>query len=206
LSQPVKSLNHPVQCRCGTLRGYVSQPQRVNHCVCYCRDCQAFAHFLGGADEIIDAAGGTEIIQTTPAHVTLTAGAEALGCMRLSPNGLLRWYTTCCNTPIGNTLPNFRVSFVGLIHNCLQGGGESLDDFGPIRMRVNTQGAKQAVKSNSLGVMSGMLHILGNVARARIDGSYRRTPFFRVGSGVPVVTPKVLSREERTQVMAAVSR
>jgi Family of unknown function (DUF6151) len=202
----VKSLNHPVQCRCGTLRGYVSQPQDVNHCVCYCRDCQAFAHFLGRADEILDAAGGTEIFQTTPAHVHLTAGVDALGCMRLSPKGLLRWYTTCCNTPVGNTLPNFRMSFVGLIHSCLQGGGESLDDFGPVRMRVNTHGAKQAVKASSFGVVSGMLHIMAMLALARIDGSYRRTPFFRVDSGAPVVTPKVLSREERDRVMAVVSR
>jgi hypothetical protein len=37
--------------------------------------------------------------------------------------GLLRWYAACCKTPIGNTLPNFRASFVGLIHSCLQNAG-----------------------------------------------------------------------------------
>ena len=199
-------MNHPLHCRCGKLKGYVSHPEAVNRCVCYCRDCQAFAHFLGRADEILDAAGGTEVLQTIPAHVTFTAGIDTLACMRLSPHGLLRWYASCCNTPIGTTLPNFRMSFVGLIHNCLHGAGESLTAFGPVRMRVNIQGAKQAVKSSSLGMMSGMLRILAMVTRARIDGSYQRTAFFHVDTGDPVVTPKVLSRDERGRVMAAVSR
>jgi hypothetical protein len=42
--------------------------------------------------------------------------------------------------------------------------------------------------------------------RARIDGSYRRTAFFRVDSGAPAAVPKVLSRDERDRLMAAVSR
>jgi hypothetical protein len=95
---------HLLQCRCGTLKGHVSRSHVANRCVCYCRDCQAFAHFLGRADEILDASGGTDVIQTRAANVVFTEGKEALACMRLTPNGLLRWYSTCCNTPIGNTV------------------------------------------------------------------------------------------------------
>jgi hypothetical protein len=32
------------------------------------------------------------------------------------------------------------------------------------------------------------------LARARIDGSYKTTPFFDAQRGTPVVTPKVLGR------------
>jgi hypothetical protein len=120
-------LNHPLQCRCGTVKGYVSDPQTVNRAVCYCRDCQAFAHFLGRAADILDAQGGTDVIQTLSARVIFSEGREVLACMRLSRNGLMRWYTTCCNTPIGNTLPNFRFSFVGLIHSCLESGDVPLE-------------------------------------------------------------------------------
>jgi hypothetical protein len=40
--------------------------------------------------------------------------------MSLSDKGMLRWYASCCNTPIGNTSRDFKVSHVGLLHNCLQ--------------------------------------------------------------------------------------
>src|SRR5580693_8835680 len=115
------AMTHQLQCRCGTLRGFVSPSHGVNRCVCYCRDCQAFAHFLGRADEILDASGGTDVIQTRAANVVFTEGREALACMRLTPNGMLRWYSTCCKTPVGNTTANSKVSFVGLVHTCLEG-------------------------------------------------------------------------------------
>jgi hypothetical protein len=197
-------MNHPLQCRCGTLQGYVVHSAGVNRCVCYCRDCQAFAHFLGRPGEILDAQGGTDVIQTRPANVTFTQGQEALACMRLTEKGLLRWYAACCNTPIGNTLPSFRVSFVGLVHSCLAGSGRSLDDsFGPVRARLNTTSAKGAVSSSSIGMISVILRFIAMVAGARIDGSYERTPFFSADTGAPIVTPKVLSRGAREMLKSA---
>jgi len=195
-------MSHPLQCRCGTLKGYLSNPQTANHCACYCKDCRAFAHFLGRANEILDEHGGTHVIQTVPANVTFTDGLQSLACMRLSERGLLR-YTTCCNTPVGNTLANYRVSFVSLVHSCLEITGKSLDDsFGPVRMYVNTKSAEGTVKSSSIASISVILRFIVTLARARIDGSYKRTPFFsiRAGAGTPVVIPRVLSRSERDQL------
>lgn len=199
-------MDHPLQCRCGTLKGHVLPSARVNRCVCYCRDCQAFAHFLGKPGEILDAQGGTDVLQVRPANVTFTQGREALACMRLSPKGMLRWYTACCNTPVGNTLADYRVSFVGLVHSCLEGAGASLDEsFGPVRVWVNTKSAKGEVKTGSAGMMSAVLPFIALVARPRIDGSYKHTPFFSPDTGAPIVTPKVLSLSERERLMRAVS-
>ena len=194
-------MNHPLQCRCGSVKGYVTDPQRANRAVCYCRDCQAFAHFLGRAGDILDSQGGTDVIQTLPARVVFTQGKEMLACMRLSNRGLIRWYTSCCKTPIGNTLPGFRFSFVGLIHNCLEHSGASVDSsFGPVRMRVNTKGAKGAAAPRAFGATSGILRLLAMVARARIDGSYKRTAFFSADTGAPIATPTVLSQGERASL------
>jgi hypothetical protein len=152
----------------------------------------------------LDAQGGTDVIQTRPANVAFTQGREALACMRLTEKGLLRWYAACCNTPIGNTLPGFRVSFVGLVHSCLEGSGGSLDaSFGPVRAYVNTKSAKGEVRSSPIGMMSVILRFIAMVARARIDGSYKRTPFFSADTGAPIVTPKVLSRGERERLKSA---
>jgi hypothetical protein len=197
-------MNHPLQCRCGTVKGYLSHTTAVNRCMCYCRDCQAFAHFLGKADEILDAQGGTDVVQTRPANLTFTHGQNALACMRLTPKGLLRWYTACCNTPIGNTVANYRMPFVGLVHSCLEGAGPSLDQsFGPVRARVNTKSAKGEVPSGSGGMMSAILPFIALVARPLVDGSYKRTPFFSADTGAPIATPKVLSRGERDRLKSA---
>jgi hypothetical protein len=198
-------MTHPIQCRCGTLKGHVSRSHGANRGVCYCRDCQAFAHFLGRADEILDASGGTDVIQTRAANVVFTAGKEALACMRLTPNGMLRWYSTCCNTPVGNTLANSKVSFVGLVHNCLEGTGQTVESsFGPVQAYVNTQSAKGGVKSSPLALVAVILRFIAMVAGARMDGSYKRSPFFDADTGAPIVAPKVLSPGEREQLMSAV--
>ena len=67
-----------VRCRCGEVVGVVTNasPQTVNRVVCYCDDCQAFAHQLGRAD-LLDAKGGTDIVQVAPASLTFPKGRIA---------------------------------------------------------------------------------------------------------------------------------
>jgi len=198
-------MKHPLQCQCGTLKGFVDDPQRANRAVCYCNDCQAFAHFLGKSDEILDELGGSEVIQVLPRNVTFTQGTEALACMRLTGKGLLRWYAGCCNTPIGNTLDNFKISFIGLVHTCLETSGRPIEDsFGPVRVWVNTKGAKGNPKPKTVGIGTTIVWFLTNVAKSRIDGSYKQTPLFLADTGAPIVPPRVLSAEERARVMNAV--
>ena len=197
---------HPLQCRCGTLKGHVSHPEHVARGICYCKDCQAFAHFLGSSATTLDEAGGTDVIATRPGNVTFTQGTESLACMRLTNKGLLRWYASCCNTPIGNTPPDLRMSFVGLIHDCLEAPGQSLDaSFGPVTMRVMTKSARKKVDARALSTIATMLRFMPGVLLARVTGHYRTTPFFKVGLETPVVTPKVLSHEEHERVMGQVS-
>jgi hypothetical protein len=198
-------MNHPLQCRCGVLRGYVSHPERANRGVCYCKDCQAYAHFLGKPSDILDEMGGTDVVATLPKYLTFTHGLESLACMSLTENGLLRWYARCCNTPIGNTRRDFKVSFVGLVHTCLEDPSRTLDSsFGPIRMRVNTKNAKGSPQSMPLSTLVAGLRFLTSLIRARLDGSYKRTPFFDAHRGTPVVRPKVLTGSERERVMNSV--
>jgi hypothetical protein len=196
-------MSHPLQCRCGVVQGTVGRPEVANRMVCYCRDCQAFAHFLGRAADILDEAGGSDVVQTPPANVVFTAGVESLACMRLTERGLLRWYASCCNTPIGNTPPDFRMSFVGLVSTCLRSPTRSIDDsFGPVRARAYTKHAKKPVHSSVGGMLSAIVSAITMITRARISGDYKRTPFFDVAAGTPVVTPKVLSPREHEQLYA----
>ena len=192
-------MNHPLQCRCGALKGYVSAPGTATRVVCYCKDCQAFAHFLEGPDNpVLNELGGTEIVATLPGHVHFTEGLEALACMSLSDRGLLRWYASCCKTPIGNTPRDVRISYVGLIHSCLAKVAPSLQDsFGPLRMVVQTKSAKGKVQPTPIRSLLALLAILKSVAAARISGKYRNNPFFLDNPAMPIRQPRVLTKAER---------
>ncbi len=192
---------YPIRCTCGKLKGTFSPDQNINRCVCYCANCQAFARFLQREQEILDAMGGTRIIQTIPANVTFTEGIENLACIRLTESGLLRWYAACCNMPIGNTLPTPNPSFIGLIQTCLSADLTALDNsLGPIRMYVNTESAIGENKPKSAGVLSGTLRVFGMMLKARLNGRYKQNPLFVMESGAPIVTPHVLSTEELKRV------
>jgi len=93
-------MNHPLRCRCGQVEGHVVRPGPATRAVCYCKDCQAFARFLGHADSVLDAQGGSGIVATQPREVVFARGTEKIACMSLSERGMLRWYASCCNTPI----------------------------------------------------------------------------------------------------------
>jgi hypothetical protein len=197
---------HRWHCRCGKLAGEVDAGAVVNRGICYCKDCQAFAYFLGAPARILDARGGTDIVQTSPQALTFTAGREQLECLRLTPRGLMRWYAACCNTAVGNTAPNYRLSFVGLIHDGLANSTQTLDgSFGPALMRVNTQSAAGKPKPKSAGTFGAVIRLGGMMLKARVNGAYRRTPFFS-DDGAPTAQPKVLSADELRAVMADVAR
>lgn len=195
-------MNHPLRCQCGTLQGLVSHTESACRGVCYCKDCQAYAHFLGKADEILDEMGGSDVVATLPQHVSFTQGVEKLTCMSLSDKGMLRWYASCCNTPIGNTSRDFKVSHVGLLHNCLQNPSTNLDSaFGPVRMKVGMKSAKGTPKGMAVSTTVAILGFMAMLIRTRLNGGYKITPFFDPETGTPHVSPKVLTQAERAGLM-----
>lgn len=191
-------MNYPLRCHCGAIEGYVASPDTAGRAVCYCRDCQAFANFLGRPEQILNSEGGTDIIATLPRHVRLTKGAQHLLCMRLSEKGLLRWYAGCCRTPIGNTPQDPKLSYVGLVRTCLPGSSAEIDSaFGPARISLNTGSANGYVSPTRIASFLGVLKIIRNVLGARLSGAFKENPFFRPGSTKPIVAPQTLKPEER---------
>ena len=51
----------PMRCRCGQLEGQLTFTERAGRAVCYCRDCQAFARFLGNSERILNELAGTDL-------------------------------------------------------------------------------------------------------------------------------------------------
>ena len=123
--------NATLQCRCGEVRGVVTDvsPNTVNRVVCYCDDCQAFLHHLGRAD-LLDAHGGSDIVQIAPASLSFVHGKERIVGLRLTPKGLYRWYASCCKTPLGNAVGP-AIPFVGIVVQAFASERPTRDLFRP---------------------------------------------------------------------------
>ena len=194
-----RAIEHPLRCHCGALQGRLAPAATSVRAICYCKDCQAFARFLG-TPGIVDGAGGTEVIASLPHRVAFTAGIDKLACMSLSERGLLRWYASCCNTPIGNTPRNPGVPYVGVIHDCLEGGATAIDDaFGKRCIAVNTKSALREVRSTPMASAAAVLALMTSAIGSRLRGTSRENPFFRPGTREPIRPVRVLSAAEREQ-------
>jgi Family of unknown function (DUF6151) len=195
-------LDLPLRCRCGYVRGIARgvSPSTGFRVLCYCKDCQAFARFLNRAD-ILDAAGGTDIFQMPPARVKLTAGADAVRCLRLSNKGVYRWYTDCCRTPIGNTAGP-RVPLIGVIHCFMdhQADGHSRNVvLGPPLCRIYERSAVGPLPPTAPAPLSFGVFVrrAAKMFGWWMRGLARPTPFFDDSTNAPCSVPRVLMRSER---------
>ena len=188
-----------IRCFCGTVRGVLTgvSGKIGNRVICYCDDCQAFANYLSTDCEILDANGGTDIFQVSPAHLRFQQGKEQLACLRLTPKGTYRWYTNCCRTPIGNPLPTGKLPFVGLIHSCMDPGGRSLDEIlGPVRARVMARyaiGDLDGIDAYDGFPPASLASFILHALHWRIRGDHIYSPFFDPVTGEPAAVPKVIS-------------
>lgn len=191
----------PVRCSCGsvtgTLRGVgVTPGVRI---ICTCDDCQAFARYLGRSD-ILDRFGGTDIYQTAPALLELSAGVDQLRCLRLTSRGLMRWYTDCCRTPVGNTLASPAVPFVGVqrVLTDHSGSGKSRDATMGAPSFIQTKFARAPIPKDYVtrSALSAIGRTAWAIANNALAGRARPSPFFDA-SGKPVAKPLVLAVSER---------
>lgn len=191
-----------LRCRCGAVRGEMDTSRAYARATCYCKDCRAFARFLGVPD-VLDEAGGTDIVPIAPAAVRFTAGIEHVACMSLSPKGLLRWYAACCRTPLANTPREPTLPYVGMVSACFDAPPQVVDGiFGPrARVVVNTQSATSPVPRTPMALATSSLRILKGVLGVKLRRE-RTSPFFD-SNGHPLREPEVVSRERRKELERA---
>lgn len=201
-----------LKCRCGAIRGTATDitPSGGNRVVCCCSDCQAFANHLDYGSETLDEFGGTDIYQTSQSQLQITQGQDRLQSLRLTKKGLLRWYASCCNTPIANTM-NAKMPFVGIIHTFMDTSytdseytdsdiGSNFDKanresiLGPVSAYVQTQHAIGTPdypghsEKFPLGITA---RIILKMLIWRVRGKHKPSAFF-TDSGQPVAKPVVV--------------
>jgi hypothetical protein len=188
-----------MRCRCGEVHAVVRNPspRTVNRVICYCDDCQAFAHQLGRSD-LLDVNGGTDIVQVAPASLSFVKGQDRIAALRLSPKGLYRWHARCCNTPVGNTLTP-SLPFVGVVAQAFEGASQNPDQlFGPPVGAIQGQFAVGDVPAKAKRIsLSLLFRALRLVLGWRLTGKSWPHPFFERGSGAALYPVVVLTREQR---------
>ncbi len=190
----------PISCACGKVGGVIRGLSRAssNHVVCPCNACQAYAHFLGRADDMLDDKGYSNIFQINPSSFELTKGLDHVACMTVTQGGPLRWYTSCCNTPLGNTAPKGGIPFLGVLPICT--GNKSTSDavvqmVGPVRAKVNDTARSSFGDKVASAFM--LMRLFAKLIGWRISGGPSWKPFFDKKTMKPICEPMVLSDAER---------
>jgi hypothetical protein len=188
-----------LRCRCGEVWGKLTNasPRTVNRVICYCDDCQAFAHQLNRAD-LLDVQGGSDIVQVAPALLTFMQGQHRIAGLRLTPKGLFRWYASCCNTPVGNTVSP-AIPFVGVIAQAFDNGVQHPDAvFGK---PIGAIFGKYAIGDPPVGSTGIGLPLMARAIRMvlgwRVRGQAWPHPFFERETRAPIYPLTVLSHSQR---------
>jgi hypothetical protein len=188
-----------LRCRCGEVRGWVADaaPRTVNRVVCHCDDCQAFAHQLGRA-ELLDVHGGSDIVQLAPGSLSFVQGQDCIVGLRLTPDGLFRWYTSCCHTPVGNTVRP-AIPFVGIMVHAFAHGSRRPDEvfgrpIGAMMGKFAIGDPPGVAKGWSLRLMPRAIRL---VLGWRLRGRAWPNPFFSRETGAPIYPLTVLTPAER---------
>jgi hypothetical protein len=116
---------------------------------------------------MLDSEGGSEVIPIHPGRIRFSQGADQLACVRMSDDGLRRWYTSCCRTPVANTHPRDRLPFSGVHRSILSFSGDEV--LGPVYARLSGKNPEHAL----LATLRALLFL----AVGLLKGLHRPWPF-----------------------------
>lgn len=170
--------------------------------ICYCDDCQTYLHYINRSD-LLDENGGSEIIPAYPSDIEILRGKEHLRCIRLSPKGMYRFVTSCCNTPFANTDPVR--PWVGIFRRMyITKNPNTLDQNLPlVRTRVMGKFAYGQLPSGTSQTFDfkSINSIMPFLLKGIILGRSKPSPFFDKKESI--VPPYVLTLNERNAARAA---
>ena len=184
------------ECGCGLVQVELSASGVAagSHIQCYCKDCQTSARHLGYD---LPPHGGTELIQTTPDGITITAGVDQLAIQQLSPKGICRWYAKCCNTPMFNTLQRKTLPFAGIVVHPKE-TEQVAKTMGPIWGHAFTASAPAGggAPSEDRQMMRIGAGIVGRMLKTYLSGRSGQNPFLTEDKEW-ITTPTVLTLDQR---------
>lgn len=204
MSETSARIHIPMKCQCGALQGFAEVPaaRKGGRFTCLCDDCQAYAHYLGRAQDVLDINGGTDIFPMTPANIKITQGIENLKGCRLSDKGMYRWYAGCCKTPIGNTMASAKTPYVGVCSVIMDYPADNRlrdSELGPVSMRLNGKFGIGPLLPGTLqrASMAAMWSMIRFMSVAIFKRELLPSPFVNASTGLLRAELYVLTTAER---------
>lgn len=124
-----------LRCECGKIQGEIrAKPEDTIRLLCYCKDCQEYAHFVAreGLKKVtcLGSGGSTDLVQVCKNAVAIESGRDQLQLSRKcspqadgkTPHSMYRYYSKCCHVPIMNT--EKQLGFVGVVTDRLDSNRE----------------------------------------------------------------------------------
>lgn len=169
----------PLYCQCKQFHAEIQVSSCGPRAICYCVDCQAYAAVLKQENKILNEQGGTEVLAVRPHQIKFIHGAQQLTFMSLSPQGSLRWYTRCCNTPIANMKRNPKTNHISIMHTCYS-KSDIEAYYGKQIFHVKVQSGLGNIPNNSpiQLTLSGVCYVF-SLFCAWLMGSYQKNPFHK---------------------------
>jgi hypothetical protein len=155
---------------------------------------------------MLHVAGGTDIFHMPVGRIEMIEGVDAVRCLQLSRK-VLRWYTECCKTPIGNTATRAGFPIVAIIHSFMddKAGGRSRDEIlGPQLCRIFDRSATSPLPPTAPPTPSSGFFVrrIEKVLGWWLRGLGKPNPFFD-DHNAPVSEPRTLTMSEREALWRA---
>ena len=186
-------------CKCGAVTGVVEQvsPGEGDRVVCHCTDCRDLVRHLGQEARVLDELGGTDLYQSRCARVKLHSGREHLASLHMTEGKTLRWYASCCNSPMFNTYANGKVPYVTTL--LANADGAKADDLlgPPIGHVFAEQATGDASALTPMPFNRLMRRFLKRMIKDLFAGDRRRSALFDAKTLEPIAKPRRLTQAEQ---------
>lgn len=195
-----------ISCKCGKFQGTIKNIELGTRAICYCTDCQIYAHYLHAQSEILNCLGGTEVIAVRPKQISIISGSEYLSCISLTNLGAFRFFAHCCKTPICNMPRKSHTDHISLLHNSLNRNlvAEIFNDRALHVKRKSALG--NPPKNKPLYFIASSLYYIYSVFFSRISNGYKFNPFINQENHKPIVNNFILDETELKQLENIVCR
>ena len=194
----------PFSCSCGQFQAILHDvgPDEGDRLTCYCSDCRDFLRVIG-RPELLDANGGNAVYQTRVAKLEILSGSDRLATLHMTEKPTMRWYTTCCNTPLFNTLPKAKPAFLSVNTSAFDQAkvdaalGPSKGDF------LAKEAEPPLAHPKAFSQFKLALGFIPRLVKDSFSSAWKRSPLFDPETREPLAKPRRVSPEER---LAAANR
>lgn len=195
------SIDLPFSCRCGAVTGVIEHATAAqgDHIVCHCTDCRDLVRHFGQEDRILDEHDGTALYQSRCARMRIHQGKDKFAGLHMTNGPTLRWYASCCGTPMFNTYKNARIPYVTtILANCDAEGRKRLGEPLGHLFLGDAKGDTSNVRPLSMNKL--LRRFLPRMIKDILSKDRRRTELFDATTLAPIAEPCHLTDIEQKKL------